>query len=159
MKLISLIRLVFLVFSNPAWQFDNSNCQKNLQLQKNLRLRPGRKYSFQKLPKTSPFQSSTQPSKRPGEALENTPTITINSPSISYNNNHDEQNGFKSCGNRSKKAEKLAFKLNRSRDKIGRYNSHMLFLEICIMGNVILNGLKLDLQPSIRNLDEKFLTC
>ena len=35
----------------------------------------------------------------------------------------------------------------------------MLFLEKCIKGNVILNGLKLDLQPSIRNRDEEFLTC
>ena len=159
MKLISLIHLVFLVFSNPVWQFNNSKCQKNIQLQKNLRLRPGRKYSFQKFPKTSPFQSSTRPSKRPGEALENTPTITINSPSISYSNNQDEQHGFNSCGNHSKKAEQLAFKLNRFWDKIGRYNSHMLFLEKCIKGNVIPNGLKLDLQPSIRNRDEEFLTC
>ena len=35
----------------------------------------------------------------------------------------------------------------------------MLFLEECITGNVIPNGLKLDLQPTIRNHDGKFLTC
>ena len=86
------------------------------------------------------FKSSTRPSKQPQKDLENTPTITINSPSTSYSNNQDEQYGFKSSGHHSKRAGYLAFKLGRLRDKAGRYNSHMLFLETCMTENVIPNG-------------------
>ena len=147
------------MFSNPIWQFNNSKCQKKSTIAKKSTFVARSEIFIQKFPKALPFQFSTRPTKRRREALENTPTITINSPSISYSNNQDEQHGFNSCGNHSKKAEQLAFKLNRFWDKIGRYNSHMLFLEKCIKGNVIPNGLKLDLQPSIRNRDEEFLTC
>ena len=104
------------------------------------------------------FKTPTRLSKPPWEDLENTPTITINSPRTSYSNNQDEQHGFNSSGNRSKRAEYLAFKLNRLRDKVGIYNSYTLFLEKCITENVIPNGLKLDLQPTIGNHDEEFLT-
>ena len=45
------------------------------------------------------------------------------------------------------------------RDKAGRYESHKLFLEKCITKNVIPNGLKLELEPTIGNHDEEFLSC
>ena len=79
--------------------------------------------------------------------------------STGYSNNQVEQHGFNSSANHSKRAEYLAFKLDRLRDKVGRYSSHMLFLEKCITENVIPNGLKLDLQATIANHDKEFLTC
>ena len=48
-----------------------------------------------------------------------------------------------------KKAEYLAFKLDRSREKEGRYVSHKLFLSRCISENVIPNGLRLEPEPTI----------
>ena len=62
-------------------------------------------------------------------------------------------------GNYNKKAEYLAFKLDRLRDKAGRYESHKSFLEKCITENVIPNGLKLELEPTIGKHDEEFLSC
>ena len=105
------------------------------------------------------FKTFTRPSKQPREDLENTPATTINSPSTSYSNNQGEKHEFDSSGNHSKKAEYLAFKLDKSQGKVVRYNSHMLFLEKWIMENVISNGLKLDLQPTIGNHDIEFLPC
>ena len=64
------------------------------------------------------FKTSTRPSKQPREHLQNTLTITINSPSTSYSNNQDKQHGFNSSGNHNKKAEYLALKLDRLRDKV-----------------------------------------
>lgn len=75
--------------------------------------------------------------------MEKIPTITINSPSPSYNNNHNKQLGFNSSGKHSKKEEYLFYKLDTLRDKICRYYIHMLFLEKRIKENVIPNGLKL----------------
>ena len=57
----------------------------------------------------------------------------------------------------SKNAEYLAFQLDRLRDKEGRYVNHKLFLSRCISENAILNGLRVELEPTIENHDETFL--
>ena len=52
---------------------------------------------------------------------------------------------------------KIAFKLDRLRDKCGRYESHVTFLRKCLENNVIPNGLKAYVEPSIGNRDDAFL--
>ena len=52
----------------------------------------------------------------------------------------------------------MSFKLNRLRDKAGRYESQCI-IEKCITENVIPNGLKLELEPTIGNHNEEFLSC
>ena len=52
---------------------------------------------------------------------------------------------------------KLAFKLDRLQDKCSRYESHVVFLKKCLENNVIPNGLKAYVEPSIGNKDDDFL--
>ena len=52
---------------------------------------------------------------------------------------------------------KLAFKLDRLKNKCGRYESHVTFLRKCLENNVIPNGLKAYVEPSIGNRDDAFL--
>jgi hypothetical protein len=52
---------------------------------------------------------------------------------------------------------KLAFKLDRLKDKCGRYESHVVFLRKCLENNVIPNGLRAYVEPSIGNRDDDFL--
>ena len=47
-------------------------------------------------------------------------------------------------------------RLERLRDKSDRYSSHIQFLKECRETNVIPKGLKIDIEPSIGNNDEKF---
>ena len=51
-----------------------------------------------------------------------------------------------------------ARKLDRLNDKEARFQSHKEFLERCLIGNVIPNGLKIELEASIGNHNEQFLT-
>ena len=53
----------------------------------------------------------------------------------------------------------MAFKLDRLRDKADRHESHKSLLEKCITDNAIPKGLKLELEPTIANHDEEFLSC
>ena len=52
---------------------------------------------------------------------------------------------------------KLAFKIDRLRNKAERYESHVGFLKKCLDNNIIPNGLKCFVEPSIGNRDEGFL--
>ena len=54
-------------------------------------------------------------------------------------------------------ARYLVSKLDRLHDKKERYNSHRQFLQKCLDNNIIPNGLRLDLEPTIGNHDEEFL--
>ena len=56
-----------------------------------------------------------------------------------------------------KKVRYNARKLDRLNDKEARFISHKDFLERCLTANVIPNGLKLELEPSIGNHNEQFL--
>ena len=60
---------------------------------------------------------------------------------------------------RDAKGSLILDRLDRLRDKAGRHESHKSFLEKCITENVIPNGLKLELEPTIGNHDEEFLSC
>ena len=102
------------------------------------------------------FFNNKRPSKRQREELE-VPRITLNAPSTSNDMTPSEDSPNNIIKNDSKKAECLAFKLDRLRDKAGRYNSHHSFLTRCISENIIPNGLKLELEPTIGNHDEEFL--
>ena len=59
---------------------------------------------------------------------------------------------------RDAKGSLILDRLDRLRDKAGRYESHKSFLEKCITENVIPNGLKLELEPTIGNHDEEFIS-
>ena len=54
--------------------------------------------------------------------------------------------------------EKLTFKLNKQEDKFTIYYSHVEFLNTCIDENLVPIGLKIEVEPSIGNHDETFLT-
>lgn len=51
----------------------------------------------------------------------------------------------------------LVSKLDRLHDKKERYSSHRQFLQKCLDNDIIPNGLRLDLEPTIGNHDEEFL--
>ena len=54
--------------------------------------------------------------------------------------------------------EHLTFKLDKLNDKKCRYESHEAFLNKCLSNNLIPNGLKVYVEPSIGNRDEEFLS-
>ena len=54
--------------------------------------------------------------------------------------------------------EAMVVKLDRLYDKHARFESHRQFLQRCIKEKVIPNGLKINLEPTIGNYDDKFLT-
>ena len=58
----------------------------------------------------------------------------------------------------SKEKEYLAFKLNKLNDKKARFQSHESYLKKCLDNNLIPNGLKVYVEPSIGNRDDDFLT-
>lgn len=51
----------------------------------------------------------------------------------------------------------LVSKLDRLHDKKERYSSHRQFLQKCLDNDIVPNGLRLDLEPTIGNHDEEFL--
>ena len=53
--------------------------------------------------------------------------------------------------------EHLALKLNHLKEKTARYESHKDFLSRCIKDCLIPKGLKLELEPTIGNFDQKFI--
>ena len=57
----------------------------------------------------------------------------------------------------SHQARYLVSKLDRLHDKKERYLSHQQFLQKCLDNDIIPNGLRLDLEPTIGNHDEDFL--
>ena len=54
--------------------------------------------------------------------------------------------------------ELLAIKLNRSIDKVARYESHQKYLRKCIKDKLIPTNFKIELDPSIGNHNEAFLS-
>ena len=54
--------------------------------------------------------------------------------------------------------EFLAIKLNRSIDKVTRYESHQEYLTACIRDKLIPTNFKIEIEPSICNHSEAFLT-
>ena len=56
-----------------------------------------------------------------------------------------------------KDKERLAFKLDKLHDKVGRYESHAAFLKKCLDNDITPNGLRVYVEPSIGNRDDEFL--
>ena len=54
--------------------------------------------------------------------------------------------------------EHLTFKLDKLNDKKCRFESHEAFLNKCLTNNLIPNGLKVYVEPSIGNRDDEFLS-
>ena len=52
---------------------------------------------------------------------------------------------------------KVALKLDRQKDKLSRYESHVTFLRKCLENDIIPNGLRTYVEPSIGNRDDVFL--
>ena len=70
------------------------------------------------------FKTSLRPTKRPHKDLENAPRAITNSPSKSNINNQRQKQQLITSGSNNKKAEYLAFKLDRFQDKAVLYKSH-----------------------------------
>ena len=62
-----------------------------------------------------------------------------------------------SPGTGSNHGRYLVSELDRLHDKKDRYSSHQQFLQKCLDNDIIPNGLRLDLEPTIGNHDEEFL--
>ena len=56
-----------------------------------------------------------------------------------------------------KNKEQIALKLDRLNDKGVRYKSHKDFFSRCIAEERVPKGLKLELEPTIRNYDQEFV--
>ena len=54
--------------------------------------------------------------------------------------------------------DQLAFKLYKYEDRITRYESHKEFLSRCVKEKVIPRGLKVEVEPTIGNHDEEFVS-
>ena len=52
---------------------------------------------------------------------------------------------------------RIPLKLDRLKDKLSRYESHIIFLNKCVENSVIPNGLRAYVEPSIGNRDDVFL--
>ena len=61
-------------------------------------------------------------------------------------------------GYNQRERESLAFRLDKLNDKKCRYVSHESFLKKCLENNLVPNGLKVYVEPSIGNRSEEFLT-
>ena len=59
--------------------------------------------------------------------------------------------------NLEKEKIKVALKLDRLKDKLSRYESHVNFLRKCVDNNIIPTGLRTYVEPSIGNRDDVFL--
>ena len=84
--------------------------------------------------------------------VEQTPTSTL----IEENELTETPfSGFTSSTDKQK--EKKALKLNRLKDKSIRYESHKDFLNRCLAEKLVPKGLRLELEPTIRNYDQEFV--
>ena len=61
------------------------------------------------------------------------------------------------ANNMEREKLRIALKLDRLKDKLSRYESHIIFLNKCVENNVIPNGLRAYVEPSIGNRDDTFL--
>ena len=116
-----------------------------------------------------PIMQSFKRSRQQLEPDTNIPTITLtddgNLESAStetviaaYQSNQTDNEGLQSNpGTGSNHGRYLVSKLDRLHDKKERYTSHQQFLQKCLDNNIIPNGLRLDLEPTIGNHDEEFL--
>ena len=106
------------------------------------------------------FFKTKRPNKRLREEQE-APQIKVDAPSSSNFEVTEplHQQPTNNAVIHPKKAEylKAAFKFCRLREKEGGYVYHRLFLSCCISENIIPNGLRLELEPTIGNHDETFL--
>ena len=90
-----------------------------------------------------------------GTNMSDSPTLQVNdvplesgsTETVRINPNHN-----------SNEKEYLAFKLDKLNDKKARFVSHENYLTKCLTNNLIPNGLKVYVEPSIGNRDETFLT-
>ena len=90
-----------------------------------------------------------------GANMSDSPTLQVNdvplesdsTETVRINPNHN-----------SNEKEYLAFKLDKLNDKKARFESHESYLTKCLTNNLIPNGLKVYVEPSIGNRDETFLT-
>ena len=109
--------------------------------------------------------------KRGRMHLEPDATNEIEVPTITYNDDRPFESpstetviaGFEAATTtrvtptESNHSRYLVSKLDRLHDKKERYQSHRDFLQKCLDNDIIPNGLRLELEPSIGNHDEAFL--
>ena len=97
--------------------------------------------------------------KKQGEKSE----MPISNSSKSYNHWKRRQNRIKpfitstTTEPQSYNTDGFAIKLNRLKEKSGRYNLHRDFLSKCIQENPVLKGLEITLEPTIGNFDQEFI--
>ena len=83
-----------------------------------------------------------------------TPSVLVNDEPVESVSNVTVVNN---PGYYAREKEHLTFKLDKLNDKKCRYESHEAFLDKCLTNNLIPNGLKVYVEPSIGNRDEQFL--
>ena len=71
--------------------------------------------------------------------------------------NNETTHCSRQLGSSEKNKERVALKLNRLKDKAVRYKSHKDFLSQYIAEELVPKGLKLELEPTIGNYDQKFV--
>ena len=85
--------------------------------------------------------------------------VSLPTPTIRINNKSREtsRETVVDTDTRNNAKLKLAFKIDNIRNKNERYDSHVAFLKRCVDSDIIPNGLKCYVEPSIGNRDEEFL--
>ena len=78
-------------------------------------------------------------------------------PSIMVNDREASKDTVVDAASRNDSKLKLAFRIDNLRNKTERYESHTAFLKKCLENNIIPNGLKCYVEPSIGNKDDTFL--
>ena len=78
-------------------------------------------------------------------------------PSIRINDREASKDTVVDAASRNDSKLKLAFRIDNLRNKTERYDSHATFLKKCLENNIIPNGLKCYVEPSIGNKDDTFL--
>ena len=68
-----------------------------------------------------------------------------------------KETAVRNHGYNQREQESLAFRLDKLNDKKCRYVSHESFLKKCLDNNLIPNGLKVYVEPSIGNRCDEFL--
>ena len=92
------------------------------------------------------------------QAEDDHPTLLVTPPTESTSNETIVNNDRRSTNNNDEhQARYFATKLDRFSDKEIRFKSHKEFLTRCLEANIIPNGLKLQLEPSIGNHDDAFV--
>ena len=91
----------------------------------------------------------------------NNPTILVNNIDVPLESESNltiiPMTENRATNSNTRETEQMVFKLDKLHDKKARFDSHVDYLTKCLTNNLIPNGLKVYVEPSIGNRDETFL--